>query len=118
VIPLPVRATAVYSTGVTTISNPTTLTVLNTAPTAVFAADGPIDEGGTASVRFTSATDPSNADRVAGLRYSVDFNATIQGGGDPVLVSGTQVNAQFWFRDTASSFGSGLTNAVDFVIQP
>jgi choice-of-anchor B domain-containing protein len=50
--------------------------------------------------------------------YSVDFNAKIQDGSDPVLVSGAQVNAQFWFRDTASSFGSGLTNALDFVIQP
>lgn len=50
--------------------------------------------------------------------YSVDFNAKIQDGSDPVLASGAQVNAQFWFRDTASSFGSGLTNALDFVIQP
>lgn len=50
--------------------------------------------------------------------YAYDFNQVIQGGGDPVLIVGAQVNAQFWYRDPPSTFGSGLSNALEFVIQP
>ncbi len=50
--------------------------------------------------------------------FQFDFNALIQGGSDPSLIAGAQVNAQFWFRDPPASFGSGLSNALEFVIQP
>jgi hypothetical protein len=48
--------------------------------------------------------------------FSFDFNAYIAAGIDPLLVVGQQVNAQYWSRDVASSFGAGLTNALEFVI--
>ncbi len=50
--------------------------------------------------------------------YHFDFNALIQSGSDPSLVAGWQVNAQYWFRDPPASFGSGLSDALEFVIQP
>lgn len=48
--------------------------------------------------------------------FSFDFNAYIGAGTDPGLVAGQQVNAQYWFRDTGDAFGSGLSDAVEFVI--
>lgn len=48
--------------------------VRNVAPTAVFSADGPIDEGSAATVSFSAATDPSAADAAAGLAYAFDFD--------------------------------------------
>jgi hypothetical protein len=50
--------------------------------------------------------------------FSADFNAYIAGGADPALVAGTTVWLQFWFRDTAAPFGSGLSNALRFGICP
>ncbi len=47
-----------------------TVTVTNVAPTAIFAASSPIDEGGSSSLSFTSASDPSSADTSAGFGYS------------------------------------------------
>jgi len=49
--------------------------------------------------------------------YVFDFNAWIQGGNDPNVMPGTQVNGQFWFRDPPQpdGTGSGLSNAVQFV---
>ncbi|HXR44416.1 MAG TPA: hypothetical protein VN759_06390, partial [Pseudolysinimonas sp.] len=49
--------------------------------------------------------------------FSFDFNAYIALGVDPLLaVPGQQVNAQFWSRDVAASFGSSLTDALQFAI--
>ncbi|MBK8017280.1 MAG: tandem-95 repeat protein [Betaproteobacteria bacterium] len=70
----PVTTLVLYSSGAVVVAPATTLTVLNSAPTATFAAGGPISEGGTASVQFSGAADPSSADVAAGFRYSVDFN--------------------------------------------
>ena len=50
--------------------------------------------------------------------YSFDFNARIASGVDPSLASGQQVWTQYWSRDGAASFGTGLTNAVTFDICP
>jgi hypothetical protein len=50
--------------------------------------------------------------------YSYDFNARIQSGVDPLLTVGEQVFAQYWYRDPASSAGTGLTDAAQFTIQP
>jgi len=47
-----------------------------------------------------------------------EIQARITGGTDPSLVAGAQVNAQFWYRDSAASFGSGLSNALEFTILP
>jgi hypothetical protein len=48
--------------------------------------------------------------------YSLDFNAWIDSGVDPLLTSGREVDGQFWSRDPASPSTTGLTNAIRFVI--
>lgn len=48
--------------------------------------------------------------------FHYDFNALIQSGADPLLVPGTRVWGQYWYRDPASPIPSGLSNAVEFVI--
>ncbi len=52
--------------------------------------------------------------------FAFDFNAHVRAGGDPSLVPGRRVVAQYWSRDSAdpTGFGSSLTDACDFVIQP
>ena len=50
--------------------------------------------------------------------FSYDFNALIQGGSVSGLEPGKWVYAQYWFRDPLSPIGSGLTDAVRFLIQP
>jgi hypothetical protein len=47
-----------------------------------------------------------------------DFNSWIFLGGDPGLVAGQKVWAQYWYRDVASLGGTGLTNGVTFTICP
>jgi hypothetical protein len=51
-------------------------------------------------------------------RLSFDFNAFIRSGSDPALVQGTFVYAQYWYRDVDLSDGSGLTDALQFLIGP
>ncbi|HVS19952.1 MAG TPA: hypothetical protein VMT18_15210, partial [Planctomycetota bacterium] len=49
--------------------------------------------------------------------FSFDFNAWIAQGTDPLLaVPGQQVHAQYWSRDNAASFGSNLTDALEFAV--
>ncbi|HVX59780.1 MAG TPA: Ig-like domain-containing protein [Pirellulales bacterium] len=48
----------------------TEVTVNNVAPTATLSNDGPIDEGGSATISFSSPTDPSSGDVAAGFHYS------------------------------------------------
>ncbi len=50
--------------------------------------------------------------------YSFDFNAWMQGGSDPNLGLGVQVNGQYWSRDPASPSTTGLTDAIEFSICP
>jgi len=49
-----------------------------------------------------------------------DLNAYLQSGQAPFIGVGTQVNAQFWYRDPAQpdGTGSGLTDAAEFVVCP
>ena len=49
-------------------------------------------------------------------QLAYDFNALIQSGTNPALVNGVQVNVQFWYRDPGDVFGTGLTDALEFVI--
>lgn len=73
-------------------------------------------------VRRTAAQsaggNPSGSDCSGVL--SLDFNALIQGGGDPALVQGADVFAQWWYRDPADplGFATGLSNAAQFRICP
>lgn len=49
---------------------------------------------------------------------SLDFNAWISSGVDPLLVVGSRWAAQFWSRDPQSSFGTNLTNTLVFTLLP
>lgn len=48
------------------------LTVNNVLPTAVFANDGPVDEGDSFTLTLTNPSDPSIADTAAGFEYAFD----------------------------------------------
>jgi hypothetical protein len=52
--------------------------------------------------------------------FAIDFNAFIASGKDPGLVAGATVDGQWWFRDPgfAPPNATGLTDAIDFTIQP
>jgi len=51
---------------------------------------------------------------------ATDVNALIQSGFSPILTSGTTIHTQVWFRDPqdGTGFGTGLSNALRFTIQP
>jgi hypothetical protein len=49
---------------------------------------------------------------------SIDFNARIQSGADPGLLSATRVVGQFWSRDPADPFTTNLTAGIELVIGP
>lgn len=63
-----------------------------------------------------SGGSPAGVDCTGG--YALDFNARIQSGIDPLLVAGEEVFTQYWFRDPSGSFGSALSDAGQFTIQP
>lgn len=52
--------------------------------------------------------------------FSRDLSPAIRSGADPVLTVGSRVHLQFLQRDAGdpSGFGDGLTNALQFVVQP
>lgn len=49
-------------------------------------------------------------------RFAMEFNPLAAA--DAAIVSGTTVYAQFWYRDPAASFGTGLTDALRFLVGP
>lgn len=51
-------------------------------------------------------------------QFSYDFNARIQSGVDPNLASAATVYCQYWYRDPADPFTTGLTNGLSFTICP
>jgi hypothetical protein len=50
--------------------------------------------------------------------FSLDFNARIQSGVDPLLVAGEEVFAQVWSRDPADPSTTNLTDALAFYVHP
>ncbi len=62
----------------------------------------------------SSGGSPSGSDCTGTLGFS--FEAYVLSGFDPALVVGAHVSCQLWFRDPPAPFGTGLTNAVRFVI--
>lgn len=64
----------------TATSAPATIAIANVAPTAVLTHSGDVAEGGTATVSFTGASDPSQADAAA-LRYAFDLDGKVFVGG-------------------------------------
>jgi hypothetical protein len=62
---------------------------------------------------------PQNSGGTSGAcngALSMDFNALIRSGADPMLTAGSDVYAQYYFRDANAT--AGLTNAVSFTIAP
>jgi hypothetical protein len=70
---------------------------LNVAPTADLTNDGPIEEGGSATVWFTNTFDPSVADTEAGLHYGISCD----GGALPATYddAGTDPSTECAFAD-------------------
>ena len=50
--------------------------------------------------------------------YGFDFDSWFAIGLDPSLVPGAVLDAQFFSRDHLSSFGTGLTDAIEFAVTP
>jgi hypothetical protein len=48
----------------------------------------------------------------------LEFEQVIASGDDPLLHAGRTVYAQYWFRDPAATFESGLTEGLTFTICP
>jgi len=46
--------------------------------------------------------------------FAFDFNTHLRSGLDPALAIGVDVYAQFWYRDSASLGGVGMSNALQF----
>lgn len=65
---------------------------------------------------LSSGGNPTGVDCSGVLAF--DFNAWLQSGADPSLIAGAIVDGQFWYRDGAASFGTGLSEAIEFVVQP
>ena len=64
----------------------------------------------------SNGSGPSNHDCTGSFAFNMNF--WITSGGDPALVAGATVYAQFIFRDPQDPFGIGLSNALTFVINP
>ncbi|HKB01841.1 MAG TPA: hypothetical protein VKD90_06455 [Gemmataceae bacterium] len=76
------------------VTVPVSLLVENTAPRATFRAGPPVREGASGFVSFAGQTDPAAADRVAGFRYSYDFDGNgIWDLGDGKTYAGGSMNA-------------------------
>ena len=77
--------------------------------------------GGTLCVLPPTQRTPAQLSGGSGLcggAFSMDFNAWVQSGVDPVLASGSNVWAQYWSRDPAAVGGSNLTDAASFTLCP
>jgi hypothetical protein len=77
----------------TTVQVP--VVVKNVAPTSTFANNGACGEGGSATVFFSSISDPSPADMAAGFKFSFDF-------GDGFSAPGANPSAAHVFNDSGS----------------
>src|SRR5439155_465230 len=78
------------------------VTVNNVAPTATLSNDGPIYEGGSATISFSGQSDPSSADTSAGFHYAYscsngDLSGATYGG------SGASASTTCSFADNVGS---------------
>jgi hypothetical protein len=88
------------------VSGDAVVTVDNIAPMAILDNNGPIDEGGSATIIFNSAYDPSSADTMAGFHYAFGCS------GDPLSAatyagSGMSDSTSCAFADNGSYPVSG-----------
>lgn len=73
--------------------------------------------GGVKRTQIQSSGGSTSGNNCSGS-FDYDMQARIQGGSDPLLATGVKVDAQYWYRDPADPFTSGLSNALEFVIAP
>ena len=78
---------------------------LNVPPTADISNDGPIDEGGSATVSLTNPSDPSSEDTTAGFRYA--FSCTNDALPTTYADAGTSHSTTCSFADDGSYTVSG-----------
>jgi hypothetical protein len=77
------------------------VTVDNVVPSATFSNDGPINEGGSATVSFADQFDPSSGDTVAGFHYAYSCTNGSLAGAD-YASSGSSDTAACTFADDGS----------------
>jgi hypothetical protein len=78
----------------------TTVSVLNVAPTATLSNNGPVNEGSPATISFSSQSDPSSADTVAGFHYAYDcLGGSLAGA--TYAGSGTSASTSCTFNDNS-----------------
>jgi hypothetical protein len=65
----------------------------------------------------SSGGNPATTDDCSGV-LSFDFNAWITAAHDPALTAGVDVDGQYWYRDPADPFRTGLSNGVEFTVVP
>jgi photosystem II stability/assembly factor-like uncharacterized protein len=78
-------------------------------------------QGGTLCVKsptVRTALQNSGGSATCSGAYSYDFNARIQSGVDPNLSVGVVVYSQYWYRDPQDSYTTGLSDGLQFTIQP
>jgi thrombospondin type 3 repeat protein len=75
----------------------TTVHVHNVAPTAEISNDGPVDEGGTATVSLTKPVDPSSDDTSAGFHYAFSCDGSALP--DTYAAAGASDSATCTFQD-------------------
>src|SRR5205085_1039937 len=85
--------------GHTTTSTTFALTATNAAPTATLSNNGPIVEGGSATVSFSSPSDPSSADTTAGFHYSFACNGNAASLATTYAGAGTATSTSCSFAD-------------------
>src|SRR5439155_12743037 len=78
------------------------VTINNVAPTATLSNNGPIVEGGSATVSFSSPSDPSSADTAAGFRYSFACNGNAASLATAYLGAGTSTSTSCSFADNGT----------------
>jgi hypothetical protein len=66
---------------------------------------------------LSTAGNPSSPPDCSGA-LSLDFNALMLSGYDPLFIQGADVFGQYWSRDFLDPFGASLTNAIKFTILP
>jgi hypothetical protein len=83
----------------------TTVHVRNVAPTADISNDGPIDEGGSATVSLTNPVDPSSDDTTAGFHYAFSCDGSALP--DTYADAGTSNSTTCTFDDNGSYLVTG-----------
>src|SRR5207302_4222561 len=78
------------------------VTINNVAPSATLSNNGPIVEGGSATITFSSPSDPSTVDTTAGFHYSFACNGSAASLATTYAGAGTSTSTSCSFPDNGS----------------